>query len=135
MMFEQRTMKKSYIAVVLGRLDPVQGKVDLPLLVDWPNRPKHCVNELNGKPAQTLYQLQNYDQTTNTSRVTLEPLTGRTHQLRVHMQSLGHPIVGDSLYGGNEEGLAKRLLLHAHTLDFVHPVTGKNLKLVAPLPF
>jgi tRNA pseudouridine32 synthase/23S rRNA pseudouridine746 synthase len=135
MMFEAREMQKSYVAVVLGQLKLAQGEIDLPLIVDWPNRPRHIVDKVNGKPSQTLYQVLSYDEATDTSRIALEPLTGRTHQLRVHMQALGHPILGDTLYGGNADGSAPRLLLHAHTLDFKHPVTGETLNLVAPLPF
>ena len=135
MMFEKREMQKSYVAVVLGKLEQEQGVVDLPLLVDWPNRPRHIVDTANGKPSQTRYQVLSYDAATGTSRVALEPITGRTHQLRVHMQALGHPILGDTLYGGNEDGRTPRLLLHAHTLDFSHPVSGEALKLVSPLPF
>lgn len=135
LMFEQREMTKSYVAVVMGKLQPAQGVVDLPLMVDWPNRPRHIVHAEKGKPAQTRYRLLSYDATTDTSRVALEPITGRTHQLRVHMQSLGHPIVGDTLYGGNADGREPRLLLHAHILDFTHPVSHKRLNLLAPLPF
>ncbi len=135
LMFEKREMQKSYVAVVMGKLVLPQGMVDLPLMVDWPNRPRHFVEATRGKPSQTRYQVLSYDPASNTSRVALEPITGRTHQLRVHMQALGHPIVGDTLYGGNDDGQAKRLLLHAHTLAFTHPVTGKPLNLVAPLPF
>ena len=135
MMFEKREMQKSYVAVVLGKLAQQQGEIDLPLIVDWPNRPRHMVDKINGKPSQTRYQVLEYDAASNTSRVALEPLTGRTHQLRVHMMSIGHPIVGDTLYGGNESGQERRLLLHAHTLDFIHPVTDEPLNLEAPLPF
>lgn len=135
LMFEKREMQKSYVAVVMGKLAREQGEIDLPLLVDWPNRPRHIVDTVNGKPSQTRYQLLSYDAETDTSRVALEPLTGRTHQLRVHMQALGHPILGDTLYGGNEDGRTARLLLHAHTLEFDHPVSGKTLKLISLLPF
>jgi tRNA pseudouridine32 synthase/23S rRNA pseudouridine746 synthase len=135
MMFEKREMDKSYVAVVMGKLAFEQGEVDLPLMVDWPNRPRHIVDAENGKPARTRYRVISYDPASNTSRVALEPVTGRTHQLRVHMQSLGHPIMGDTLYGGNADGREPRLLLHAHTLDFIHPVSGKTLKLISPLPF
>ncbi len=135
MMFEKRDMQKSYVAVVLGKLEPETGEVNLPLCVDWPNRPLHMVDHQNGKPAITRYHVLNYDPLTTRSRVALEPVTGRTHQLRVHMQALGHPIVGDTLYGGNPLGNEPRLLLHAHTLDFAHPVTGKPLELEAPLHF
>ena len=135
MMFEAREMQKSYVAVVLGKLDREQGEIDLPLIVDWPNRPRHIVDTVNGKPSQTRYQVLSYDAKTDSSRVALEPLTGRTHQLRVHMQALGHPILGDTLYGGNADRSHPRLLLHAHTLDFKHPVSGETLNLQAPLPF
>lgn len=135
MMFEKREMQKRYIAVVMGKLAQQQGEVDLPLMVDWPNRPRHMVDALNGKPAQTRYQVLSYDDVANTTRVALEPITGRTHQLRVHMSATGHPIVGDSLYGGEIAGGAKRLLLHAHRLDFKHPVSGKAMELIAALPF
>lgn len=135
LMFEKREMQKSYVAVVMGQLQPLQGVVDLPLIVDWPNRPQHMVDKTNGKPAQTRYQVLSFDAASNTSRVALEPITGRTHQLRVHMQALGHPILGDTLYGGAEGKQTPRLLLHAHTLDFLHPVSGKKMSLLAPLPF
>ena len=107
----------------------------MPLLVDWPNRPRHMVDAVNGKPSLTRYRMLSFDAVTNTSRVALEPITGRTHQLRVHMSAIGHPIVGDTLYGGNADGKTVRLLLHAHTLAFTHPVTGISLSLVSELPF
>lgn len=135
MMFEAREMQKSYVAVVMGKLTQAQGEIDLPLIVDWPNRPQHIVDAVNGKPSKTRFTVLGYDPNTDTSRVELEPLTGRTHQLRVHMQALGHPILGDTLYGGTTEGNATRLLLHAHTLCFKHPVSGKLLELTSPLPF
>ena len=135
MMFEARNIQKSYVAVVLGKLKLLQGEIDLPLNVDWPNRPLHIVDSVNGKPSQTRYRVLSYDEETDTSRVALEPLTGRTHQLRVHMQALGHSILGDTLYGGNAGGRSPRLLLHAHTLDFKHPVSGETMNLLAPLPF
>ena len=135
LMFEKREMEKSYVAVVLGKLAQEQGVVDQPLLVDWPNRPRHIVDLVNGKSAQTRYKVISYDAASNMSRVALEPITGRTHQLRVHMQFLAHPIVGDTLYGGNAGGNAARLLLHAHTLDFRHPVSGGVMRLGSPIPF
>lgn len=135
MMFEAREIQKSYVAVVRGKLKPEQGEIDLPLIVDWPNRPRHIVDKVNGKPSQTRYRVLSFDEVSDTSRVALEPLTGRTHQLRVHMQALGHHILGDTLYGDNTDGNSPRLLLHAHTLAFKHPVRGEMLKLVAPLPF
>ena len=135
LMFEKRQMQKSYVAVVVGKLESLEGVVDLPMIVDWPNRPRQIVDAVNGKPAQTHYQVLSFDAASNTSRVALEPITGRTHQLRVHMQSLGHPIVGDTLYGGNADGKAMRLMLHAHTLNLIHPVSGETMELISPLPF
>lgn len=135
LMFEQREMQKSYVAVVMGQLTSLQGVVDLPLMVDWPNRPRHMVDKINGKPSQTRYQVLSYDALSNTSRVALEPITGRTHQLRLHMQALGHSILGDTLYAAANDAPAPRLLLHAHTLDFCHPVTGEKLSLISPMPF
>ncbi len=135
LMFEQREMQKSYIAVVMGKLEPEQGEVNLPLIVDWPNRPRQMVDAATGKPSLTRYRVLSYDAASNTSRVSLEPITGRTHQLRVHMSASGHPILGDTLYGGNADGRTARLLLHAHTLNFRHPVSGESLSLVSDLPF
>lgn len=135
MMFESRQVQKSYVAVVLGKLEAATGEVQLPLCVDWPNRPLHIVDHQNGKPAHTRYTVLSHDAVTDRTRVALEPVTGRTHQLRVHMQALGHPIVGDSLYGGNISGNEPRLLLHAHTLSFTHPASGEQLALVAEAPF
>lgn len=135
LMFEKREMQKSYVAVVMGKLEPAQGEVNLPLIVDWPNRPRQMVDAATGKPSLTRYEVISYDSVSQTSRVALEPITGRTHQLRVHMSATGHPILGDTLYGGNSEGQHARLLLHAHTLDFRHPVSGKVMNLISELPF
>lgn len=135
LMFEKREMHKSYLAVVMGRFEQAEGEVDLPMIVDWPNRPRQMVDAATGKPALTRYRVLSYEVASNTSRVALEPVTGRTHQLRVHMSAIGHPIVGDTLYGGNLDGLAERLQLHAHTLDFQHPVSGVSLNLVCKPPF
>jgi tRNA pseudouridine32 synthase / 23S rRNA pseudouridine746 synthase len=135
LMFEKREMQKSYVALVMGKLEPAQGEVNLPLIVDWPNRPRQMVDVATGKPSLTRYNVISYDSVSQTSRVALEPITGRTHQLRVHMSATGHPILGDTLYGGNSEGQLARLLLHAHTLDFRHPVSGKVMNLISELPF
>lgn len=135
LMFEKREMKKSYIAVVMGKPDPAQGEVNMPMIVDWPNRPRQMVDAATGKPALTLYKTLSYDAASNTSRVLLEPITGRTHQLRVHMSAIGHQIVGDTLYGGNTDGRAERLHLHAHTLDFKHPISWVCLNLLSKPPF
>ena len=123
-LFEQRKVAKRYMAVVAGKLAADIGEVDLPLICDWPNRPRQKVDFEVGKPSQTRYRLLAYDAASDTSRVELEPITGRSHQLRVHMQSLGHSILGDELYG--VESSAPRLLLHAARLSFQVPGTTET---------
>ncbi|MBS1209376.1 MAG: rluA [Proteobacteria bacterium] len=121
-LFEQRKVSKRYLAVVDGRLAPECGEVNLPLITDWPNRPRQIVDTAHGKPSQTYYQVLQYDALRDTSRVALSPVTGRSHQLRVHMQALGHPILGDALYAHQAaREKAPRLLLHAEYLSFPHP--------------
>ncbi|MFZ1662568.1 MAG: pseudouridine synthase [Paracoccaceae bacterium] len=132
--FEERKTKKVYRARLWSRLEPKEGRVDLPLIVDWPNRPRQHVNHDTGKPAQTDWRVLGYEDG-GITRVRLYPLTGRSHQLRVHMQSLGHPILGDPLYA---EGAARdfpRLMLHAESLRFRHPESGKGMSFSAPCPF
>ena len=124
-LFHDRKVSKRYVAVVEGRLDEA-GEIALPLLADWPNRPKQKVDHAAGKHSLTRYRLLAYDAASNTSRVELEPITGRTHQLRVHLAAIGHPIIGDALYGGRK---TERLLLHASALNFIHPQSGEMLDL------
>ena len=127
-------------------LDLPHGRVDLPLIVDWSNRPRQHVNHETGKPAQTDWRVLGLD-ADGTTRVRLFPLTGRSHQLRVHMLSLGHPILGDGKYGGGESenlgdgwgagaggDLSKKLHLHARSLTIEHPITKKQMTFTAPLP-
>ena len=134
--FAQRAVAKRYVAVVAGRLAPASGEVDLPLIVDWPNRPLHKVDFAAGKPSLTRYRVLAYDGENDSSRVELIPETGRTHQLRVHMQALGHVILGDPLYADSpQRSRAERLLLHAETLAFSHPATGEALSFSSPAPF
>jgi tRNA pseudouridine32 synthase/23S rRNA pseudouridine746 synthase len=131
-MFREREVDKRYVAVVAGKLDPATDEVDLPIAADWPSRPLRKVDMETGKPSLTRYRLLAFDATSNTSRVELEPVTGRTHQLRVHMAAIGHPILGDALYG--DAASAPRLLLHASTLRFAHPSNASALNFVcAPL--
>lgn len=125
--FEQRRVDKRYTAVVTGQLalDGEWHEIDLPMLVDWPNRPKRTINFEEGQSALTRWRCTAVDCAANTSRLELEPVTGRTHQLRVHMQAIGHPMVGDTLYAPPEvQAQADRLLLHSGLLSFPHPVTG-----------
>lgn len=131
--FELRKSRKVYVARVWGRLTPKTGTVDLPLIVDWPNRPKQMVDHENGKPAVTEWTVLR--DTSEETRVRLFPRTGRSHQLRVHMQALGHPILGDPFYA---EGLARdfpRLMLHSEELRLSHPESGKGLRFRSPAEF
>lgn len=130
--FEQRQVDKCYEAIVQGLLQADAGQVDLPLMVDWPNRPKQKVDHEGGKPALTRWRVLARDAHAQRTRVALEPVTGRSHQLRLHMASLGHPIVGDVLY---DAAPAQRVCLHARQLRFTHPVTGELLQFESAVPF
>lgn len=131
--FRERVVDKEYVAVVAGLLASDSGEVDLPMIVDWPNRPRQKIDFDIGKPSLTRYRVLARDAVAQTTRVALEPVTGRSHQLRVHMASLGHPILGDELYG--DESSAPRLLLHAAKLGFVHPSTAERMEFDVPAPF
>ncbi len=121
-LFEQRLIKKHYAAIVDGLVTQQHGEVHSRLICDWPNRPKQKVDWQNGKYASTYYSVISRNQEKNRTRVQLKPITGRTHQLRVHMQQLGHPILGDKLYNQNSsENKYERLTLHAELLSFDHP--------------
>jgi tRNA pseudouridine32 synthase/23S rRNA pseudouridine746 synthase len=122
--FHDRETQKRYVAVVDGRMTEDEGEVNLPLIGDWPNRPRQIVDYERGKPSQTFYKV--ISRSSEESRVELTPITGRSHQLRVHMLSLGHPILGDSLYAPqNISAKSPRMLLHALELGFRHPTTGE----------
>ncbi len=129
--FRERKVEKRYVAVVAGQVQPETGEVDLPVAADWPNRPLRKIDAETGKPSLTRYRV--LAQGTDTTRVELEPVTGRTHQLRVHLKAIGHPILGDALYGDPER--APRLLLHALSLSFHHPESHAALNFVCPAPF
>ncbi|MCW3782377.1 RluA family pseudouridine synthase [Defluviimonas salinarum] len=132
--FEGRKTKKTYRARLWGHLEPKEGRVDLPLIVDWPNRPRQHVNHETGKPAQTDWKVLGHDPD-GTTRVRLMPITGRSHQLRVHMRELGHPILGDALYAEGDARDFPRLMLHAESLRCNHPETGRGMTFSAPCPF
>jgi tRNA pseudouridine32 synthase/23S rRNA pseudouridine746 synthase len=135
-LFSRRQVHKCYVALLDGRLEPRQGQIDLPLLADWPERPKQKVDLDRGKPSLTRWRVLDYDASDDRSRVLLEPVTGRTHQLRVHMQALGHAVLGDTLYGAAvTQANAERLLLHAWTLAFAHPSSGEAVSFEDPVPF
>jgi tRNA pseudouridine32 synthase / 23S rRNA pseudouridine746 synthase len=145
-MFREHDVAKRYVALVQGRVEAPTGEVNLPIAADWPNRPLRKIDVDKGKPALTRYKVLSYENKTastplrdtqcesilETSRVELEPVTGRTHQLRVHMAAIGHPIVGDALYGVQ---VADRMMLHACSLRFIHPVNGTLLDLQSASPF
>lgn len=130
-LFQERLVSKRYIAILSGRLENEAGEVALPLICDWPNRPKQKVDHALGKPSLTRYRMLGLEG--GNTRVELEPVTGRSHQLRVHMAEIGHPILGDPLYG--DVASAPRLLLHAAMLAFAHPVSGAPLNFTSPPPF
>ena len=132
--FEKRIVKKLYEARVFGNITEDNGFIDLPLIVDWPNRPLQKIDAKEGKSALTHWQV--LDREGDITRVALMPETGRTHQLRVHMMSLGHTILGDRFYGNVAEiNLANELQLHAKDLMIIHPKNGKKITFKAPLPF
>ena len=135
--FENRRTRKTYVARLWGHLAPKQGTVDLPLAVDWPNRPRQHVDPVNGRPAVTHWRVLRHDPDgpDGTTRVRLFPVTGRSHQLRVHMQSTGHPILGDPLYAEGPARDFPRLMLHAESLKFRHPDMGKGVSFSVPAPF
>ena len=131
--FEKRQVKKTYIARVWGAMAEKSGVIDLPLIVDWPNRPMQKVDHEEGRPALTEWKVRKSDG--KTTRVALFPKTGRSHQLRVHMREIGHPILGDPFYA---EGAARdfpRLMLHSEELRLRHPDGGRGMTFRAPAPF
>ncbi len=129
--FERRKLAKTYVAVVSGVVEIDEGEIDLPLIADWPNRPLQKVCFEQGKPALTRWRV--VERGASSTRVLLEPHTGRSHQLRVHLKELGYPILGDPMYG--DASSAPRLMLHAHTLELHHPADGARLRLEALEPF
>jgi tRNA pseudouridine32 synthase/23S rRNA pseudouridine746 synthase len=140
--FELREVSKTYEAVVSGVLEPKTANmidawqdIQIPLLIDWPNRPKSKVDWEHGKPSHTQWRVIRSDLETST-RVELKPITGRTHQLRLHMMAIGHAILGDTLYASPEiQAQSSRLLLHARVLQFKHPITAKWMSFESKVPF
>ncbi|MDV4144867.1 RluA family pseudouridine synthase [Shimia sp. FJ5] len=132
--FEKRMTKKTYVARVDGRLEPKQGTVDLPLIVDWERRPRQRVDHENGKQAVTDWRVVKYGE--DETRVRLMPKTGRSHQLRVHMLAMGHVILGDPLYAEGEAlSRVDRLMLHSEELRLRHPDGGNGMRFRAKAPF
>lgn len=137
--FETRRVRKHYLAVVEGRVEADEGVIELPLRKCFEHPPRHRVDHVHGKPAVTRWWV--IERGEQTSRMQLFPETGRSHQLRIHMQQLHdaggeHPIVGDPLYGsGDETDPQSRLLLHASLLEIEHPATGETVTWVSACPF
>lgn len=131
--FAERRVHKRYEAIVDGAPAEDEGRIDLPLAADWPNRPRQQVDALRGKPSLTHWNVLAREGPR--TRMALAPLTGRSHQLRVHAAAMGWPIVGDTLYGGPAAAAEPRLLLHACELRLVHPADGRLLHWVSPAPF
>jgi len=131
--FERRHTTKTYQALVWGQPDD-SGEVNLPLIVDWPNRPLQMVDHDHGKAAHTAWRV--IGRGADRARVQLTPTTGRSHQLRLHMLSIGHPILGDRFYAtGAALAAAPRLCLHALSLEIYHPNDGRRFKIETPSPF
>ena len=137
--FANRQVSKRYQAVVDGLLPTPPndwGVIDLPIIVDWPNRPRRIIDHERGKPSLTRYQVLSHNIASNSTRLTLEPVTGRSHQLRVHLLALGHAIVGDALYAcSRAQALSDRLLLHACSLELPHPTSGQTMRFVSTPAF
>lgn len=133
--FANRAVAKRYVAVVDGHLAAPEddwGVIDLPIVVDWPNRPRRIIDPMHGKPSVTRWRVLSHNAAELTTRVELEPVTGRSHQLRVHLLALGHAIVGDALYASPRvQAMAARLLLHASSLELCHPVSMQSLRFVS----
>lgn len=137
--FAERDVSKRYVAVVAGPLEAQAGGwnvIDLPIAADWPNRPLRIIDRARGQASVTRWRVLAHDAATATTRLELEPVTGRSHQLRVHLQALGHPILGDALYASpGVAGAAPRLLLHACGLRLVHPLTAAAMEFSSAAPF
>ena len=132
--FQQRGVEKSYHAIVFGVIEPDRGEVDLPIARDWENRPRQMISSERGKSALTRYTV--LERGPDRTRVLLQPVTGRSHQLRIHMRELGHPILGCDMYAHETAlSMADRLMLHATSLGFKHPATGEWLSGECPADF
>jgi tRNA pseudouridine32 synthase/23S rRNA pseudouridine746 synthase len=132
--FQQRLIKKRYLARVYGVPKTESGEINLPLIVDWENKPKQKIDYEHGKKSQTFWRTLGTKD--NESLVELNPITGRSHQLRVHMLSMEHPILGDRLYAHADAlAMANRLQLHATEISFEHPDTGEHMHFISPCEF
>lgn len=134
--FQRRAIHKRYEAIVFGIVEQDEGEIDFPLARDWFNKPLQKICAVEGKPALTRYRVVERDPEHNRTRLALYPVTGRSHQLRIHLANIGHPILGCDLYATDEAfHMAKRLMLHATELKFTHPITGDAMHQICPVPF
>lgn len=134
--FQRRAIDKTYTAVLWGLLEEDEGSIDLPIACDWENRPRQKICYENGKQSFTEYRVISRDENTFSTRVTLHPVTGRSHQLRIHSRELGHPILGCDMYAHTEAfKAAPRLMLHATQIRFAHPLTGVEVVGYSSPPF
>mgnify|MGYP001483227153 CR=1 FL=1 len=132
--FQDREVRKTYIAVVSGALDEESGLIDMPIRKDLDNPPCQCVDFERGKPSQTIWRVLKRQQ--DRTRLELKPITGRSHQLRLHLREIGHPILGDDLYASKaQQQLVSRLQLHAQNLELVHPISKMKTEFTAECPF
>lgn len=132
--FEERRVAKRYVAVVAGAVESAEGQIDLPLRKDLNRPPRHMADRVHGRPALTRYRV--LDRCPDRTRLDVEPLTGRSHQIRVHLSGIGHPILGDDLYAPPGVATAsERLLLHAVSLSIAHPACGSWMTFRAECPF
>jgi tRNA pseudouridine32 synthase/23S rRNA pseudouridine746 synthase len=132
--FERRTVRKRYVAVVAGEVAPGQGRIDLPLRKDLDHPPRHMIDRARGRPALTRFRVT--ERAGGRTRLLLRPLTGRSHQIRVHLAAIGHPILGDELYAPPPvAAAARRLLLHAQSISIAHPSSGRRLTFSSDCPF
>ena len=134
--FQQRGVVKSYVALLQGHVAESEGVIDIPIIKDHANFPLQKICYARGKTAQSHYRVLEYLEEPDATRVVFTPLTGRTHQLRIHSRELGHPILGCDLYANDVAfAMAPRLMLHAQGLEFDHPVSGERIKGFCPCPF
>jgi tRNA pseudouridine32 synthase/23S rRNA pseudouridine746 synthase len=132
--FQMRTVSKRYVAIVDGSLNEATGRIELPIRKDFEHPPRHRVDHAHGRPAVTDWRT--VDRDSDRTRLELAPLTGRSHQLRLHLAAIGHPVLGDPLYAGDRAFMmSNRLLLHASRLTIAHPETGELLSWVSECPF
>jgi len=136
-LFHDREVEKRYIALVHGMVEQNSGIIDIPMRGDPDDRPRQVIDYLKGKHAQTQWRLLHFENhaSERLSRLLLRPVTGRTHQLRVHCMALGHPIVGDRLYNEPGHDSTERMMLHAEQLEFIHPVTSESMCLISECEF